>query len=214
MTISLSPSDTSSTEVNHQQPSVVTVAESRTLHVPDALVPELAQAHRPAGFSVVDTTELRWFVPGPLPPNVRVWFTGLTGVAEKRCDTYLLKGRRDIGMKRRFRGTLELKVRQSLDGRIELDESLAGSLEVWRKWSPAEGLVQEGTDGWWVDVHKSVVKRRFSMDGTEIAFSSDPQVSGGHCCVTRASTGNRFSRSLRPTRATWKHGSMIWSPSK
>jgi hypothetical protein len=148
MTISLSPSDTSSTEVNHQQPSVVTVAESRTLHVPDALVPELAQAHRPAGFSVVDTTELRWFVPGPLPPNVRVLFTGLTGVAEKRCDTYLLKGRRDIGMKRRFRGTLELKVRQSLDGRIELDESLAGSLEVWRKWSPAEGLVQEGTDGW------------------------------------------------------------------
>ena len=86
-------------------------------------------------------------------------------------------------MKRRFRETLELKVRQSLDGRIELSEGLAGSLEVWRKWSPAEGLVEDGTGGRWVDVHKSIVKRRFSTDGTEIAFSSGPQVTGAGCDV-------------------------------
>ncbi len=113
-------------------------------------------------------------MPGPLPPEVRVWFTGSTGVPEERCDTYLLDGRVDIGVKRRFRETLELKVRQSFDGRVELGEGLTGSLELWRRWSPAEGLVEDGTDGWWVDVHKSVVKRRFCLDGTEIAFSSDP----------------------------------------
>ena len=124
----------------------MTVAESGPVLVPDAQVPEPAQPRRPDAFSVVDTTELRWFVPGPLPADIRGWFTGSTGVAEERCDTYLLDGRGDIGVKRRFRETLELKVRQSLDERIELGEGLAGSLEVWRKWSPAEGLVEDGTD--------------------------------------------------------------------
>lgn len=148
-----------------------------------AQVPESAQSHRPDALSVFDTTELRWFVPGPLPPDIRGWFTGSTGVPEERTDTYLLDGRDDIGVKRRFGETLELKVRQSLDGRIELDDGLAGSLEVWRKWSPAEGLVGDGTDGPWVDVHKAVIKRRFSMDGTEIHFSPEPQPTGAGCDV-------------------------------
>ena len=149
---------------------------------PNAQVPEPVQPRRvDDACSVVDTAELRWFVPGPLPPKVRVWFTGSTGVPEERCDAYLLDGRVDVGVKRRFRETLELKVRQSFDGRVELGEGLAGSLEEWRRWSPAEGLVDEGTDGRWVDVHKSVVKRRFSLDGSEIAFSSDPRVTRAGC---------------------------------
>jgi hypothetical protein len=162
---------------------VVTVAESGPSLVLDAQVPEPAQSRRPDALSVLDTTELRWFVPGPLPPDIGGWFTGSTGVPEERCDTYLLDGRGDIGVKRRFRKTLELKVRQSLEGRIEFGEGLAGSLEVWRKWSPADRLVEASTDGRWVDVHKSVVKRRFSMDGTEVAFSPDPQVTGAGCDV-------------------------------
>ena len=161
----------------------MTVAESSRALVPDAQGPEPAQPRRPDVLSVLDTTELRWFVPGPIPADIRSWFTGSTGVPEQRCDTYLLDGRGDIGVKRRSRETLELKVRQSLDGRIELGEGLAGSLEAWRKWSPAEGLVEDGADGRWVDVHKSVVKRRFSIDGTEIAFSSDSQVTGAGCDV-------------------------------
>ena len=151
---------------------------------PDAQVSEPGQLRRvDDACSVVDTAELRWFVPGPLPPKVRVWFTGSTGVPEERCDAYLLDGRVDIGVKRRFRERLELKVRQSFDGQVELGEGLAGSVEEWRRWSPAEGLVDESTDGRWVDVHKSVVKRRFCLDGTEIAFSSDLHAARAGCDV-------------------------------
>jgi hypothetical protein len=169
--------------VGNRWESVVTVIESDPVHQPEAQVLEPTQPRRTDALSVVDTTELRWFVPGQLPADVRGWFTGSTGVAEERCDTYLLDGRVDIGVKRRFRETLELKVRRSLDGRIEIGEGLAGSLEVWRKWSPAEGLLEDGPDGRWVDVHKSVVKRRFAIDGTEIAFPSDPRVTGAGCDV-------------------------------
>ena len=161
----------------------MTIAESSLELVPDALVLEPTQPRGPGALSVLDTTELRWFVPGPLPADIGGWFAGSTGVAEQRCDTYLLGGRCDFGVKRRFRETLELKVRQSLGEWIELGDGLAGLLEVWRKWSPAEGLVDDGADERWVDVHKSIVKRRFSIDGTEIAFSSDPQVTGAGCDV-------------------------------
>lgn len=132
---------------------------------------------------VLDTTELRWFVPGSLPADVGVWFTGSTGVLEERTDTYRLDGRGDIGVKRRFRETMELKVRQSLDGRIEFGDGLAGSLEVWRRWSPAEALVEHGVDERWVDVRKSVVKRRFLLDGTEVAFSPVLEATGAGCDV-------------------------------
>jgi hypothetical protein len=162
---------------------VVTVAEPGVVLVSGAHGPEPVQPRRADALSVLDTTELRWFVPGPLPLDIGRWFTGSTGVPEERCDTYLLDGRVDIGVKRRFRETLELKIRQSLDGPIELVEGLAGSLEAWRRWSPAEGFVEDDSDARWVDVHKSVVKRRFSIDGTEIAFSSGLPVTGAGCDV-------------------------------
>jgi hypothetical protein len=132
---------------------------------------------------VLDTTELRWFVRGSLPAEIRSWFAVSSGVLEERIDTYLLDGRRDVGVKRRFRQTMELKIRQSLDGRIEFGDGLAGSLEVWRRWSPAEGLVEQSVDERWVDVHKSVVKRRFLLGGTEIAFSPVVEATGAGCDV-------------------------------
>jgi len=157
--------------------------------------------------SVVDTTELRWFVPGPLPADIAGWFRGSTGVSEERYDTYLLGGRRDTGVKRRFRQTLELKVRQSLEERVELGDGLTGPLEVWRKWSPADGP-DDVIGGPWVDVHKSVVKRRFSIDGTEIVFSSDLPAARPGCDVELAGSPSapsgrgrsRSPRSARPQR--------------
>ncbi len=148
-----------------------------------ALVPAMMRRADSRSPLVLDTTELRWFVPGSLPADIGSWFTGSTGVLEERIDTYLLDGRGDIGVKRRFRQTVELKVRQSLEGRIEFGDGLAGSLEVWRRWSPAEVLVEHSAGERWVDVHKSVVKRRFLPDGTEVAFSPVLEATGAGCDV-------------------------------
>ena len=127
-------------------------------------------------FAIVDTTELRWFVPGPLPAEVRNWFTGSTGVVEVRRDSYLVDDRVDVGIKRRGGTTLELKVRQRVESLVDLGDALAGPLEWWRKWTPAEDLVEIPTSGRWIDVDKSIIKRRFSPNGTEVAFTTDPGV--------------------------------------
>ena len=159
------------------------VTEFEPLLVENARKPAPARQRGLDAFSVLDTTELRWFVPGPMPADIGGWFIGSTGVVEERCDTYLLDGRHDVGVKRRFRETLELKVRQPLDEGIDLGAGLAGPLEMWRRWSPDEHLVDGDSDGRWVDVCKSIVKRRFSLDGTEVAFSSDTQTTGSGCDV-------------------------------
>ena len=160
----------------------MTVAESRHV-LAAASAPEPVQAISPDTPFVFDTTELRWFVRGPIPADIAEWFTGSTGVLEERYDAYLLDGRGDIGVKRRFRETLELKIRQSLDEQIEFGDGLAGPLEEWRRWSPAEALIHDGVDGRWIDVHKSIVKRRFLTDGTEITFSPVSEATGAGCDV-------------------------------
>ena len=161
----------------------MTIAEPGPVSVQGAARSATDQACGTESLSVVDTTELRWFFPGPLPLEVRDWFHGSTGAPEERCDTYLLDGRHHIGTKRRFRETLELKVRQSVEEWIELGDGLAGAPETWRKWSPADGLVVDDADDRWVDVHKSIVKRWFAADGTELAFSSGPPVGGDGCDI-------------------------------
>jgi hypothetical protein len=134
--------------------------------------------------SVVDTTELRWFIEGPLTAEVETWFTrdGTTGAVEKRYDTYRIEGRCDVGVKRRFGETLELKVRQSLGETLALDPDLSGRLEVWRKWSPADGLVDAAVQAPWLDVHKMVIKRRFSVGGDEIVLTNEARAMTGAGC--------------------------------
>jgi hypothetical protein len=130
--------------------------------------------------SALNTTELRWFLPGPLPEEVRRWFTGVHGVVEERRDTYLLVGRPDRGVKYRGGETLELKVRQRVNPRIELGDGLGGPPEEWRKWSPAESFFHASSIQRRVDVEKVIVKRRFSPEGTEEVFS--PQQYVGCAC--------------------------------
>ena len=158
-------------------------AEFGSLRVEDAPAPALLRPRFPETPSVLDTTELRWFVPGALPSHVSSWFNASNRSPNERCDTYLLEGSSDVGVKRRFRETLELKVRASLDEHIELGSGLVGSLEAWRKWSPAEDLVEIGSDGQWTDVCKSIVKRRFAIDGTERALSPGVQPTGAGCDI-------------------------------
>lgn len=131
---------------------------------------------------VVDTTELRWFARGPLPPRVAAWFTndGRAGVLERRCDVYRLDCPA-IGVKLRARRTLELKVRQSVGDSLTVGGGLTGRVEAWRKWSPADSLVERNDDLLSIDVHKVVIKRRFWAGGHEGASAEDPahQNAGG-----------------------------------
>ncbi len=138
----------------------------------------------PEVVTITDTTELRWFAEGQLPAAIDAWFTHdhSAGFVEERCDTYLLDDRFDTGVKRRFGHKLELKVRRSIGERIDLGPGLAGRLEVWRRWSPAECLIVPSLSAPWADVCKTVVKRRFSVDGSEIMISADDRAMTGAGC--------------------------------
>lgn len=111
---------------------------------------------------VSDTTEIRWFGPGPPPRSVEEWFRGASGTwrLEERSDTYRVDGRHDVGVKWRHRARLELKVRMAVGSRLALAEGLAGATESWRRWSPADGLVAvDGGHLRQIDVEKRVVRR-------------------------------------------------------
>lgn len=133
--------------------------------------------------AVSDTTEIRWFATGLPPQPLMGWFTvsATTGVVEERCDAYVVDGRPDVGVKWRHGTTLELKVRRSFGHSLELTDGLAGRTELWRKWSPADGLVaaDRAGDGH-IDVHKNVVRRFFAS--SEAAGS--PGVGGCHAEIT------------------------------
>lgn len=126
--------------------------------------------------TVLDTTELRWFVNGRMPSTVMSWFIDscTLGSYEERCDIYRMDGRHDVGVKLRSRKTPELKIRRSVGERVELPGGLEGPLEIWRKWSPTGERSSNSGSEPWVDVHKKIVKRRFSADGDEIAVLGGP----------------------------------------
>ena len=129
------------------------------------------------------TTELRWFLDGRPSDDVVSWFTqgGTTGLAETRRDTYRLDGQVDIGVKRRYGTLLEMKLRH---GRPEpfLHRELDGWLETWQRWSPADRFINLSPNTTWVDVDKTVIKRRFDGDGRELLLTEDTRAMTGQGC--------------------------------
>ena len=125
------------------------------------------------GDNPVDTTELRWFAHGSVPHDVRSWFTrsGTVGTVEDRTDNYMVDPRSDIGVKQRSGTTLELKILQSVGEPLALGADLTGRTEDWRKWSPAKSPPTSGHELPWIAVRKRIVRRLFSGDGDESAFS-------------------------------------------
>jgi len=93
------------------------------------------------------------------------------GSRERRVDTYQLYGINDIGVKRRNRRTLEVKVRRTLGAHLNLGYGLEGRIEEWTRWTPDE---DEGTwqsaDKGWVGVHKVVHTRTFAPTGKQLAL--------------------------------------------
>ena len=105
------------------------------------------------------TSEIRWFAHGPLPPEVTDWFTGgrTAGSVESRVDTYQLFGLNDIGVKRRRRETLEVKVRRAFGASLKLGDGLEGRIEEWSRWEPGEdGGIWQSPDRGWVAVRKVI----------------------------------------------------------
>lgn len=139
---------------------------------------------------VLDTLELRWFASGPVPPDVLEWFVGPTEVAasERRSDSYLEDGLDERGVKLRSGRTLEVKLRLDILEPVGLGPGLEGATELWRKWSPAEHLIDVTEDSEWTEVSKSIVKRRFTPTGAETQPSKQFPASGG-CDVEIAAVG-------------------------
>lgn len=138
----------------------------------------------PLAVTAIDvTTELRWFFDGALPPEVLSWFTGAgsRGFHESRCDSYRDNGLIDIGVKRRCGTTLELKERLCLPELVVLD-GVGGQLETWQRWSPADDRVELAAGTVWVEVDKTVIKRRFDINGSELTLSEETRGLSGQGC--------------------------------
>jgi hypothetical protein len=135
------------------------------------------------GVSVDLTAELRWFFDGPLPAEVRSWFTrNDAGLVEHRCDTYRLDERLDVGVKQRSRRTLELKMRMRQPEPSSVADDVNGRIEIWQRWSPADGLLTLDDDTVWVEIDKTIVKRRFRTDGQEQPLSNQTRAMTGDGC--------------------------------
>lgn len=135
-----------------------------------------AEGAAPSG-DLIETTELRWFQAGALPETLSSWFTRDSAHVrlEERIDLYRIDGRLDVGVKLRGRSTLEIKSRQSSIplGRSEIQRvgvAPGGALEVWWKWRPEDASVDRRS-GVWVEVSKTILKRRFSIAGDELTVS-------------------------------------------
>jgi len=134
-------------------------------------------ADRGPSVTVLDTSEVRWFA-GGLPPRAVVdWFTcgGMVGTLEERCDTYQLHRLHDIGVKRRSRTSLEVKVRREIGDPLALAPGLAATFEEWRKWSPRLGdPMSPSSDTPWIDVEKAVLTRTFMLAHDEVVGPAAP----------------------------------------
>jgi hypothetical protein len=84
------------------------------------------------------TAEVRWFLRGPVPPEVEAWFRRRGGRAEQeppRADRYLfLPDTSGLNVKLR-EGRLEIKHRVGQPSVVRFHERVTGRVEQWRKWS-------------------------------------------------------------------------------
>lgn len=144
----------------------------------------------PAGSAPHELTELRWFADGPLPRQVRAWFNSAAAATEVRRDRYLLDQGADVGIKVRGGQTLELKVRNDVGPWIDLGGGLEGRPEEWRKWSPADDVVDVPRPARWTSVGKVVTKRRFSVAGAELPMAGEASGSGCDVEVTQVDVGS------------------------
>ena len=123
---------------------------------------------------MLETAEVRWFLPGPLPGERLAAFQDvpIPGVPEERTDWYLTAAQRpDLGLKVRGAGWFDLKRRTEAEPDHAFSDTMRGTLEHWVKWSfPLAADPVEEVLGWH-RVDKSRWIRRYEVGDTGSAMA-------------------------------------------
>ena len=131
----------------------------------------------------VDSLEVRWIVPGPLPAAVRDWFGSFPARTETLQDIYLLQPRlRGLSLKLRDGSTLDVKAYLGSPALHGLP--VRGRVESWRKWSfryDPRDHANSATEGW-VPVFKQRRNSWFPLAGPDPAPDPPPAAQAG-CAV-------------------------------
>jgi len=127
------------------------------------------------------TAEVRWFLPGRIPEEIRQWFgsSAFPLIPMTRTDRYLVYPfSEQVGVKfREERIEVKAKVRD-LD-LLEVGDHVSGKMELWEKWSAGAESVPllfrdiSGTADHWIDVTKTRWMRVFNAEGDKVT-ESDP----------------------------------------
>jgi hypothetical protein len=148
------------------------------------------------------TLEVRWFIRGNIPVEVREWFVqGDPAPIDEppRVDHYLCLQRTNaLGIKLR-EGRIEIKQRLRQYGNIRFHRRVTGVIEHWRKWSLplamageslAENLVPRSS---WIDVRKERMLRGYRCDaeGQVAAIPGGYADRGCHLELTNVQAGDR-----------------------
>jgi hypothetical protein len=132
------------------------------------------------------TVETRWFLEGPLPPEVLRWFQrdGASVKPAHRIDRYLLApGCTAIGMKLR-EGRFEVKRRDKDLGVLRLAPGVTGRLALWRKWGfQVSGAQSDSPDENWVGVEKERWLRKFVTQGSALKEIDANDFGAGGCSI-------------------------------
>ena len=128
--------------------------------------------------------EVRWILPGPLPPEMIEWFGTGPGGVETRRDTYLAQRTGpDVGVKVRDNAQLDVKVYEGSPDVVTVLGRAHGRLGWWRKWSfPLRAGDRQREPAGWASVQKVHRIRLFSLAGRPILTKADARVEGG-CAV-------------------------------
>jgi hypothetical protein len=142
-----------------------------------------------------ESAEMRWFLPGPLPPTVLSWFAlgGLVYQEARREHRYLLlPGCDTAGIKLR-ESQLEIKVLRSPRRAIELARGINGLTEQWIKWSLDSEHIQTIKEdvlrsGRWTIIRKQRYLRKLSWEsGTPVEVPAVEKPFPLHGCLIELS---------------------------
>jgi len=136
------------------------------------------------------TVEVRWFLPGLIPPEVSDWFhrnQPKSFAESERVDYYLrITDTDSMGIKLR-QGRIEVKQRYRELGLLQLHLQARGLVEQWRKWSFS--LVGAGYDlsqqpepaGAWLAVKKERLLRTYRLSANWQVVPAALDASGPGC---------------------------------